>query len=588
MDKVIERVNEALNLIKDAEYVKVEIMPPLQEGRPEFTREYSYSLLTFAFKSLLLNQDIEKSNELIRENCIYYLNNKPAMYDFDNFYWWGDLISRIVEMFSDLLPSETMELIYQMMFEWCKKNSDSKMFDYRKSRTWHVWNSENHHSQLFTTAWHFSKILSGTRFAGWVYDDGKCPEEHMLGWERFISIWACERIKKGMLIEKGNGHYGYETLKGLCNVYDYTRDAALKEILKKFFDLYWTLWAQEQFDGVRGGGKCRMYPGKLSILGDDPIRRIAWYYMGLGKPSLLINNDFTFVTCTYRVNEDIIKLAKSPDERGTYEIVQRFTGLAVDGKFRPPDYHIDSRGGILKYSYCTPGFIIGTLMFEARPFSDWAMISSQNRWQGVIFSGSENSRVFPQVLPEEIQYNGSVRLGYNTHHSLQSKGTLVTQKLDKYSSGAYGMRVWFSEEGKIRIYESDDSNIFAEYENAYIAVRCVNTGYTWEKEPDTQFSGMWIKLHDDLAPVIIEVAEKDEFDGFEDFIDYVTGNHIEYKNGYYEFISIYGDKLRFYDQGKEIHEVNDKKVCLYPEFSYKSPFVNAGFDSDEIKYSFLK
>ncbi len=46
----------------------------------------------------------------------------------------------------------------------------------------------------------------------------------------------------------------------------------------------------------------------------------------------------------------------------------------------------------------TPDFIMGSLITEARPTEDWAAISSQNRWSGVIFQGDPDARVFPAHL----------------------------------------------------------------------------------------------------------------------------------------------------------------------------------------------
>jgi len=55
-------------------------------------------------------------------------------------------------------------------------------------------------------------------------------------------------------------------------------------------------------------------------------------------------------------------------------------------------------GGILRYSYCDPAFIMGTPMTAARPLEDWAAISAQNRWQGLIFAGEHDARIVPGVI----------------------------------------------------------------------------------------------------------------------------------------------------------------------------------------------
>jgi hypothetical protein len=40
-------------------------------------------------------------------------------------------------------------------------------------------------------------------------------------------------------------------------------------------------------------------------------------------------------------------------------------------------------GGILRYSYCTPDYVMGSWMLDTR--TSYAAINTQNRWQGVIF-----------------------------------------------------------------------------------------------------------------------------------------------------------------------------------------------------------
>ena len=120
-------------------------------------------------------------------------------------------------------------------------------------------------------------------------------------------------------------------------------------------------------------------------------------------------------------------------------------------------------GGILRYSYCDPAFIIGTPMTEARPLSDWVAISAQNRWQGVIFAGEHDARIVPIVRPKDN------RVAMNAQWSVQSKGSLITQKLKHHKGGAE-MIVWMSEEGLSTPVE-EDGVVFVEAEGAYAAIR---------------------------------------------------------------------------------------------------------------------
>ena len=51
-----------------------------------------------------------------------------------------------------------------------------------------------------------------------------------------------------------NDWYNCHTLKGIYNLYDFSADQKLRKKAGNFLTLYYARWAQEQIDGVRGGG----------------------------------------------------------------------------------------------------------------------------------------------------------------------------------------------------------------------------------------------------------------------------------------------------------------------------------------------
>jgi hypothetical protein len=114
---------------------------------------------------------------------------------------------------------------------------------------------------------------------------------------------------------------------------------------------------------------------------------------------------------------------------------------------------------------------MGTPMTEARPLEDWAAISSQNRWQGVIFAGEHDARIVPIVRPKDN------RVAMNAQWSVQSKGSLITQKLKHHEGGAE-MIVWMSKEGLSAPVE-ENGMVFVEAEGAYAAIRVATGGFKW-------------------------------------------------------------------------------------------------------------
>jgi len=100
------------------------------------------------------------------------------------------------------------------------------------------------------------------------------------------------------------------------------------------------------------------------------------------------------------------------------------------------------------------------------------LISAQNRSHGAIFSGHEKAAILPQC--EKNESNRS----YNAQWSIQKKGTLICQKLEK-NVRAFRSQVWFAADGLSEPIE-EKNWIFAESDGAYAAVRVVLGGYSWE------------------------------------------------------------------------------------------------------------
>src|SRR5690606_38681873 len=170
-------------------------------------------------------------------------------------------------------------------------------------------------------------------------------------------------------------------------------------------------------------------------------------------------------------------------------------------------------GGIVRYTYCTPSFIMGTPMSEARPHNEWALISSQNRSHGVIFEGDQQAAILPQC-----EKNVSRRY-FNAQWSAQRKGTLITQKL-KTNVDAGKSIVWFAKNGLSDAIENKGW-IFAESNGAYAALRVVDGSFYWDSTSNAQL-GKWLYCENDFSPVILEVVQKTDYGSFGDFQEQIT------------------------------------------------------------------
>lgn len=574
------RRDEAMASLRGQPYRPEAKREPLGPGRALYTRHFSYAALSFAFRAMWNDEQFEAANAALDENSEYYLTHPQAFADRDSFYWGADILCRIVEFFGrhgsrapGRLSSHTEDLILAMMFAYAKDYSKLDDAESAQSRTWHVWESENHHIQKFSALWQFSKLLSReTAWRDQSYADGRTPAEHYTAWTAYAKEYCRERARRGLFIEMANGGYGVHTLKGVYNFLDFADDPQLATLASMLLDLYWATWAEEQLGGIRGGGKSRIYPAN-AVRGKDELYYFSRYYLGeqdLLPPS---NHFFTILSSRYRLPLVVMDLALDPAGRGVYEIRQRRLGLALPGYNANPDYRLDvEHGGIVRYSYCTPDFILGLPLLHALPNSAWTLISSQNRWQGVVFAGDAECRIVPLCQAKDG------RTAYNQMWGVQAKGAMLCQRLaDTAVVNTGGMRVYFSPAGLSHRVE-EQGWVCCEAPQAYAAVRPARGGYRWGDGPDAA----WMIFDDGRAPAILEVARKQDYPSYEAFIAAVVTQQVRWSGPTLTYHSLAGDVLSLPTDYDALPAVNGRPIDLAPDQTFDSPFIQSGWGSGRV------
>jgi len=91
------------------------------------------------------------------------------------------------------------------------------------------------------------------------WKDGKeyTVKDHFEAWTKFFMDYFAERARKGFFLETSASGYMGVTVSHINDIYDYCQDPALKEQARKFLDLIWAEWTQDELSGVRGGSKTR-------------------------------------------------------------------------------------------------------------------------------------------------------------------------------------------------------------------------------------------------------------------------------------------------------------------------------------------
>lgn len=570
-DNVVQRPFEA-GRIRQA--------PPGPTHSGVISRAFTASKATCALGLLHENVNLEEANQHILDIVEYYATHpEDTSFKHDSNAWSGSLFVRLVRLFgtqgelaAGRLSEEAEKALLGLMWEWANVHSQVAKTQFDQSVEWRIHESENHDAQRYMPMWGFALIFKEhPDYRNRRYSDGYTPAEHYAAWTDYFKDYLTERARRGLFIEIATNFYSIHTLKGIYDFVDFSPDPILRERGRMLLDLFWATWAEEQIDGIRGGSKARLYQGPCSEqVANDYMRTLGWYYFRIGQsvwvPWDVINVGYAGFMCAatsqYRPHPIVHSIAV---ERPipVYEIRQRRMGLAKDGFYRNPDYRLPTDfGGILRYSYVTPEFIMGTPMMEARPSEDWTLISSQNRWQGVIFSGHPHARIFPQAL-------STSRPTYNDQWSVQAKGALLAQKL-KTATNTQGMRIWVASVLPNRVER--DGWIFVEAEGAYAGIYVLHGGYHWAN--GNASNSNWIHLNERYSPMVFQVARKVDFDSFEAFQEQLIKRTPASNDFGVIFTSLEGDTLELDPQQRALPRINGDPIDLAPPFTFQSPHLN--------------
>jgi hypothetical protein len=551
--------------------------PDWDPSRGIFTRYWNQDICTFAMKSFQLEETLAEANQSLTNMCQFHLDDPLTFYEVHSFPGIFDALVTMCLKFGPngiqlpgLLTQNTYDKITETMFEWSKVKSKISDTEKELSQTWDIFESENHHAQHWYGCWAFSRLLKDDPIYGsQTYDDGFTPQEHYEAWSAYLIEYFRQRIQKGMLIEINSSSYAATTLKCVLGVYDYSDNETLRQRASDFLDVYWTLWAQSEVDGVCAGAKTRCYPSG-NERGADFLFRGAWYLIGIGEALYEHISMFPFVTTDWIPPDLVFDLVYSPSGRATYESFERRMGLARAARIVQDDGSFLYRanydyGGLIRYLWRTPEFTMSSLLFDALPNEEWTSINSQNRWWGVVFKGHPDARIYP--------FCNSGDTAYNADWAVQAQGTMISQEL-LAAQNSLGYRVWFSTNGLTAPVESGGW-IFAEAERAYAAVKVVGSAYTW----DSNANGSWIEITTRYSPVIIEAAPANEYASFDAFKSAIqTLSPDTSIPGQLHYRGLNGDEFVFYTDQAARNQINGKPIDLAPVKTYRSPFIESSED----------
>ena len=118
----------------------------------ENARRYSYSLVGYAYRSLLIGDNLPEANAAVVELADYYLDNPQKLKDIDSFHWIADPLGRLWNDFGpngakrrNSLTPEAREKLLALMWAYASTQSEIAEWEGLASDPWRILYSENHH-----------------------------------------------------------------------------------------------------------------------------------------------------------------------------------------------------------------------------------------------------------------------------------------------------------------------------------------------------------------------------------------------------------------------------------------------------------
>ena len=453
------------------------------------------------------------------------------------------------------------------------------------------------------------------------YKDGKkyTAADHYREWIKYFDEYFSERAKKGFFLEVASPGYMAVSVSYLTNIYDLCQNSRLAAKAEKFLDVVWADWAQDQINGVRGGGKTRASGHNRGDRWADSMYKFARFYFG-GEGSAGANF-FTQLLSSYQLKPIIWDIAFDRQGLGEFAYLSRKPGEEENKWPRPLGAErtmlCDTESRFLRYSWVTPDYILGCQMDH--PAAVHSHLSCQARWQGVIFKGENGPRVFPTALKtaDNGDYvedtSGYCRVVQNENVMLVQQARNFVQVNPDWFPGKsrysldYGVSFY---ENLDKVVEKDGW-IFVEHGDAYLAIRVVvgeysqgwtilkdqaspgstselmQKGYQWSKDKN------FIRIKDNYAGMIFEASRRANHETLDVFISDILDNSLALDKtvvpGWhilrYRGCGKNAKELYFNLANNEISMVDGKRIDYSPEMLFDSPYIKSKYNSGVITVS---
>jgi hypothetical protein len=416
-------------------------------------------------------------------------------------------------------------------------------------------------------------------------DESSTYQDNYEQWKQWWHKWFDEHAKKGWAEIASYYLYSF-SLSSICNVYDFSDDPKLK--LKAEMTIDWLLADHviEQFNGIRGGGKVRIYTRDSSL--ECKRGYLDYLFFGSHNEVYAEEDGEILTTTSYRPADVLIDLALDED-KGVYEIKER----------RPYSiYSMDQRWQARKYSYVTPDYILGG--FQRGDSAQGYIQESNDHLFGLIFNTTNDAFIFPWGKNYGIPQN---QQGLYDDQVYQYKNVMIAKMGGatywKYAEEeGYGdpneapTRCYFANSVLDEMIE-ESGWIFVKEGNAYAAYRPISGGYEWKNEPwwsDYFDTGIYVVANEHMMPAILEAAQASDYSSFTAFRADIKNRYLSYSAETVKYEASDGKIIEvnfgvLYD-GNNIKIDGQKQATELDNYkTFDSPYVNSDWDSGYIVIS---
>jgi hypothetical protein len=254
---------------------------------------------------------------------------------------------------------------------------------------------------------------------------------------------------------------------------------------------------------------------------------------------------------------------------------------------------------LVNYAWRAPHYLLGSTLQNPAlgmpgpeggpPVLKYAGISIQNRWCGLLFDNPQEDKVSAVCSTIEKTQSGRPQ---HPFWSVQHENVMILQRITprslkhpmgSYSTGRVGIRFYGGKPQKTE----EDGWIFADNGKAFIGIKFLDGGYTWNKEDNSAMPAEFNHASD-TSRILLHAGDVSSHGSFEQFRQMVRANRLSVSSDKVAYESEPGGDhlvMFLYDsrapENFKLPHINNQPVDLRPSNTYQSPYLNGAFGSDK-------